>query len=236
MSSLKNEEEEEIIIDINEDLKKEEMYIEEEEIKIKQEPEKIEEKITKTTILAVLIYVILFSSQVLLIKASSNENEFDYNTTTVILLIEFVKLIFSIIGKFINLTKGQLFNLRQENDNLIDILLKLKKEYQESFLICLNFSIPAFLYAVYNNILFYNVVNFGPGVYKVLMNIRIPITGLLTIIFFKKKLTLKQWTALISLTYGCVLIETTKSNFEIKFNISYLLILFQAFLSSFAGN
>jgi UDP-sugar transporter A1/2/3 len=215
---------------------KDSKFIDLEENKIKEEIKKEEkkniesvEKFNLVNLLALAFYVLLFSAQVLFIKASSDgENGFKYNTTYIVIIIEIVKLIFSFILLYQNtlpVTEANLTRFQQ-------IVNDFKTSSTQSHL----FAVPAFFYALYNNLLFFNVVSFGPGIYKVLMNIRIPITGVLTLIFFQRNLTFKQWTSLLALTYGCVLLEISKSpDFQFSFHMSHIFIFFQAFFSSFAG-
>jgi hypothetical protein len=99
-------------------------------------------------------------AQAILIQASSSKNgTFNYNTFAVIVIIEVFKAIFSACLHFCSLWKNSSFN-----DELFATFFQ---SFKDTFKTSVVMIVPSFIYALYNNILFFNVGHFGPGVYKV---------------------------------------------------------------------
>ena len=92
-----------------------------------------------------------------MIQASSTDGKFSYSTFTVVIIVEFFKAVFSICLHFYSYWKN----------GSSDIFGSFLKSIQESAKTGVYLIIPAFIYSLYNNILFFNVSYFGPGVYKV---------------------------------------------------------------------
>lgn len=144
---------------------------------------------TKLTCLIFIFYMSLFISQGILVTASQeSNNSYSYNTVTVVLLTEILKLVVS-SGLYCK-------------DNTINSLFKDIKKHSNVMLL---YFVPAFLYCLYNNLAFVNLSTFDPTTYYLLLQLRVVITGILFQIIFKKYLTQRQWISLILLTMGCML-------------------------------
>ena len=69
-------------------------------------------------------------------------------------------------------------------------------------LLCL---VPAGIYMVNNTLTFANLQIFDPATYRVLINVRILLTGVLMQVIFQKRLSWKKWAALCTLFIGCII-------------------------------
>eukprot|EP01080_Neovahlkampfia_damariscottae_P004629 gene4629-8202_t len=175
------------------------------------------------TTFAVVVYVVLFSSQSILIQASSKSNgKFGYSTFSVVIIVEFFKAIFSISLHFYSIWK-------EGSENIFELFIKSIKASSKT---AIRLFIPALIYSMYNNILFFNVSYFGPGVYKVLMNSRIVIIALLSVSILKKNINFQKWVSLLLLTFGCSFVELSQFTNGKGLKWFHFIILFQSFLSS----
>ncbi|XP_004531204.1 UDP-galactose transporter senju [Ceratitis capitata] len=144
---------------------------------------------TKLTFVIFLLYISLFIGQGIFVTASQeSNNSYSYNTITVVLLTEILKLIVSA-------------SLYCREQNLISLLRDVRKDSNVMML----YFVPAFLYCLYNNLAFVNLSTFDPTTYYLLLQLRVVITGILFQIIFKKYLTRRQWISLLLLTFGCML-------------------------------
>ena len=96
----------------------------------------------------------------------------------------------------------------------------------------LGFAVPSLIYAVYNNMTYFNLTTFDPASFQVFMQTRVLFTGLLYSAIFHKALTRQKWLALILLTVG---VASKYLDWNMTIDARILFLLFQASLSSFAG-
>lgn len=144
---------------------------------------------TKLSLFIFVLYILLFVNQGILVTASqSTNNKYSYNTVTVVLFTEVLKLILS-SGLFLKSN-----SLKSYGEQIV-----FNKE------VLYLYFIPAFLYCLYNNLSFTNLSTFDPTTYYLLLQFRVVITGILFQVIFSKVLTKKQWISLIILTFGCML-------------------------------
>lgn len=94
------------------------------------------------------------------------------------------------------------------------------------------YAVPSGIYALYNNLTYYNLTHFDPGTYQVVMQTRVLFTGILFTYILKKLLTRRKWFALVLLTLG-VIAKNFSSGLELDSRVLFML--FQASLSAFAG-
>lgn len=87
---------------------------------------------------------------------------------------------------------------------------QLSAAVQSSLPLLLKYMVPAGLYCIYNNLVFYNLALFDPGTYNVLMQLRIVMTGVLHQAIFGRKLNKNQWGAMLLITAGCMMKESGK--------------------------
>ncbi|XP_075153365.1 UDP-galactose transporter senju [Haematobia irritans] len=144
---------------------------------------------TKVTFLIFILYMSLFIGQGIFVTASQDSNNsYSYNTVTVVLLTEVLKLIVSAV-----------LYLRDHN------FPSLVKDVRKDSNVMMLYFVPAFLYCLYNNLAFVNLSTFDPTTYYLLLQLRVVITGVLFQIIFKKYLSKRQWMSLVLLTVGCML-------------------------------
>eukprot|EP01059_Diplonema_ambulator_P000802 TRINITY_DN1064_c0_g1_i11.p2 TRINITY_DN1064_c0_g1~~TRINITY_DN1064_c0_g1_i11.p2 ORF type:complete len:378 (+),score=116.78 TRINITY_DN1064_c0_g1_i11:1338-2471(+) len=68
-------------------------------------------------------------------------------------------------------------------------------------------SVPAFLYLIQNNLLFYAMEHLDAAVYQVTYQLKILTTAICTVLMLDRRLTTQQWVALIVLTAGVALAQ-----------------------------
>ncbi|XP_017772978.1 PREDICTED: CMP-sialic acid transporter 1 [Nicrophorus vespilloides] len=184
---------------------------------------------SKSSFIIFSLYIILFCNHGILVTASqTSSNRYEYNVATVVLLTETLKLLASV----------GLYCKDNEPKSLVKDVVKNKT-------VLALYLIPAFLYCLYNNLSFENLLRFDPTTYNLLLQFRIFFTAILFQVLFKKTLTGKQWLSLVILTLGCMLkqldfnAESADSNAKMYgfnlFSWSTVLILVQMLCSCFAG-
>ena len=141
---------------------------------------------TRTSVFVFAFYVSLCSTQYVLVKASQTADDYTYNTTSVVFITEALKLLIA----------AALCVKTHTARRLIEITVSRWK-------LLLWYLIPSVLYCTSNNLVFINLRHFDPTTYNVLQQLKIVLTGLLFQTIFKKKLSPKQWFAIILLTVGC---------------------------------
>ncbi|KAF4514194.1 UNVERIFIED_CONTAM: hypothetical protein B566_EDAN019393, partial [Ephemera danica] len=144
---------------------------------------------TKWSAIIFVSYMGLFINQGILVTASqSSSSEYNYNTVTVVLLTEVLKLAVSVVLYC--------------KDNSFPSLLYEVKKYSRVMML---YFVPAFMYCLYNNLAFVNLATFDPTTYYLLLQFRVVITGIVFQVLFKKQLSCKQWVSLLLLTAGCMI-------------------------------
>ncbi|KAK0043366.1 UDP-galactose transporter senju [Biomphalaria pfeifferi] len=186
---------------------------------------------TKLSFVVFISYMGLFINQGILVTASkSKDNKYSYNTVTVVLLTEVLKLV----------TAAVIFIKDHSIKSLFEDIVKHRKVFVLYF-------IPAALYCLYNNLQFVNLSAYDPTTYYLLLQFRVVVTGVIFQLIFKKQLSRIQWASLLILTLGCIIKEvrhdvssaqamsSTASSFVDYLDIHLLFIMFQVFSSCFAG-
>ena len=110
------------------------------------------------------------------------------NFTTVAGLIELAKLSFSLVAFF-----------KQDYVNMTEIKLSVVGP------LFLKYIIPAFLYAVYNNLAYVILSMTDPGTHSILGNARTLLTAVVWRYAFSKAISNDKWKALLLVTGGCVI-------------------------------
>jgi len=133
----------------------------------------------------IFFQIIAYGSYSILIHLCEENGKIAFSSVTMNLMIEFIKLIFSlnafIYSKTIHL-------------NHIRVLLWFKKS--------IPYSIPAILYFVNNNLAVHMQIQMDPASYQILSNLKIFTTAILYRLIIKQKLTKRQWIALTFLFLG----------------------------------
>lgn len=131
----------------------------------------------------VLAGVVLMTLQPLLVTMSQNsEGKLDYNSASSTLFTEGLKIVIS---------SSLLFRSGQHQT--------VKLEVKE----LLQFSIPAIIYFVNNNLVFIILGYVNPTTFQLLSQLKIVFTGLLFRVFLRRTLTKWQYLAIWQLTCGC---------------------------------
>lgn len=166
-------------------------------------------------------YVLLWTSQSILVHLA-NKRGIIYNPISAVFMQDLGKLM--ITGILFVSTEGNIFEL-----------LKNVKQFRILFLLYL---IPAGLYAIYNNLTFYALSRFDPSSYFVLMQFKIVVTALLSVLVLGKVITKYQWVALFVIMFGSMLKESSaifSGEVPNRSIADYLVILVQLLISAFAG-
>ncbi|BFZ11854.1 hypothetical protein BsWGS_14893 [Bradybaena similaris] len=186
---------------------------------------------TKLSFVVFISYMGLFINQGILVTASkSKDNSYSYNTVTVVLLTEVLKLVASTLLFIKDHTVKRLF---------ADIVIHKK--------VLFLYLIPAAMYCLYNNLQFVNLSAYDPTTYYLLLQFRVVVTGITFQMVFKKQLSRIQWMSLLLLTVGCIIKEirhdvssagtvpaASTSVFD-YLDIHLFFIMLQVFSSCFAG-
>uniref|UniRef100_T1JGU1 Sugar phosphate transporter domain-containing protein n=1 Tax=Strigamia maritima TaxID=126957 RepID=T1JGU1_STRMM len=201
---------------------------------------------TKWSFIVFVSYMVLFINQGILVTATQDaKNRYNYNTVTVVLLTECLKLV---ISTSVYLKDNYIFiHSFLSSDGERDVQKHERYVLNWSIgdrTVLLLYFVPSLLYCLYNNLTFVNLAAFDPTTYFLLLQFRVVVTGVIFQILFAKKLSVKQWMSLVLLTVGCVIkqLHTTannnadnNNNVGSVFSFNLILILLQVFCSCFAG-
>jgi len=129
-----------------------------------------------------------------------------YLTTTVVVCVEFVKLVTSMVM------------VKKESGDSDWMTIMRKKVFHKprEFL---KTGVPGTLYVVQNNLQFIAVKHLAAAEYVVMFQLKILATALLSVIVLEKTLSRKQWVALILLFFGAALVETPS---PVKNNVEFI--------------
>ena len=133
----------------------------------------------------VFFQVIVYGSYSVLVHLCEIHGTISFSSTTMNLIIEFVKLIFSLIASIY---------LKELNFKNYPILLQLKQS--------IPYSIPAIVYFLNNNLAIHIQIYMDSTSYQLLSNFKIFTTAILYRLIIKTKLTYQQWFALLLLFFG----------------------------------
>jgi UDP-sugar transporter A1/2/3 len=167
-------------------------------------------------------YVLMWALQGILVH-NANKNV-QFRASSIVLVQEIFKLIIS-------------FALFRINDgSLSDFFAQLRSNIP----LIGWYLVPAGLYAVYNNLTFVGLDLFDPASYFVLMQFRIVVTGIMSVLVLQKQISKKQWIALTVIMIGAMFKEVPSilqkgmggSNTGL---FGYTIILAQLLLSTLAG-
>jgi UDP-sugar transporter A1/2/3 len=146
----------------------------------------------KVLVLMLVIAIGLKSWQPLAIAhAKQDDGSYSFNTTTMVVMVEFVKLVFC---------AGVLSLQLYEADPLARQQM-LALDFKTS----LHFLVPSLLYAASNTLVYLAMSYINPALFHVLGNIRIIVAGVLYRLIMKKKQSDLQWAALFLLMIGAAL-------------------------------
>ena len=149
------------------------------------------------------------------------------SSTSIVLMQEFFKLVFSVSV------------LRFKTGSWAHVLSQISAS-KKFFLL---YMIPALFYSIYNNLAFIGLREFDPTTYFVLMQFRVVIVALFSILFLKKKISAYQWLGLFAVILGalCKIFDSSEFNtnsFTVLFGekfVPFLLVQVQLLLAASAG-
>lgn len=72
----------------------------------------------------------------------------------------------------------------------------------------LKLAVPAGLYAVQNNLLFFALSNLESSVYQVVYQLKILTTAMFSVVLLRKRLSPQQWASLVLLMLGVILVQS----------------------------
>lgn len=142
---------------------------------------------TTSSFVVFVAYTGMFGGGMLVTASRNGSSSYSYNTVTVVLLTEVMKLALATI-------------LYLKDASFLSLIEGIFK-YSWVFVLYL---VPAILYSLYNNLSFLSLAYLDPVTYSMFMQIRLLLTGLIYQILFKKTLSRKQWFSLTILTVGCM--------------------------------
>ncbi|CEO95110.1 EamA domain-containing protein [Plasmodiophora brassicae] len=178
-------------------------------------------------------YVILWSAQSLLIKASlrdaagadaSPATDYPYEIMGVTLCTELLKMAVA-LGLIL------FSNAEWQSKSASVKTRKLAASFRDGCWLI----VPAALYVVYNGLVFINLRLLEPATYRILNNMRILFLGLLLQWFFRKRLAAQQWIALLLLVTACVVEQTGTFSLEGGGPLALAMMCIQGMCSSLAG-
>jgi len=163
-------------------------------------------------------YIAFWVTQNMLVYAF-RKHRHHINFTTVAGLIEMTKLVFSLVAFY-----------KQDYANSQRI------KFSVAGPLFLKYTIPAFLYAVYNNLAYVILAMTDPGTHGILSNARTLLTAVVWRYAFSKSISNDKWKALFLITAGCFIkgLETFTPESTVNLWI-ILLILIQICTATAAG-
>jgi UDP-sugar transporter A1/2/3 len=146
----------------------------------------------KVLVLMLVIAIGLKSWQPLAIAhAKQGNGSYTFNTTTMVVMVEIVKLVFCAGVLSLQLKEAEPLARQQ----------MLALDFKTS----LHFLVPSLLYAASNTLVYFAMSYINPALFHVLGNIRIIVAGVLYRVIMKKKQSDLQWAALFLLMLGAAL-------------------------------
>ena len=161
-------------------------------------------------------YILLWDCQSILVHLA-NTMGIQYNFTSVVVFQDFLKIIISI---------GMIWHEERPLETL-----------RNNWKLAFYYILPACLYAIYNTLTFVALSKFDPSTYFVLLQVKIVVTALLSVIILKTEITRFQWMAISVITIGSMLKEGYKFlALDLDHTAGdYAIVFLQIFLSTFAG-
>lgn len=191
--------------------------------------------------LSFLAVVVQNSLLVLLIRYSKTRQHTAYLSSVAVWSAEIVKICISIILEKIHLTSVQHSN-RGHNHSLslgkVSKDMLAMKPFQES----IKLMIPAFLYLLQNNLLFYALANLSVPTYQVTNQGKILTTAFASRIMLSKEISKMQYISLLLLAVGMAIVNlseyhssTTKTSKEQNPRLGLLAVLLSCVTSAICG-
>lgn len=164
-----------------------------------------EEELQKLKLVAFVLLVIQTTSVVLVIRYSqvSVASDAVYVSSTAVVCGEALKVL---------LCFGQIIYVNKDKESGIELLAKpLYISFLDNPKDSLKMAVPAVLFAIQNNLLFYALANLQASVYQILYQIKILTTAIFLVIMLGKEISGKKWGWLFVLFCG---VSLTQLKFE----------------------
>lgn len=177
----------------------------------------------KYSAILALAVVIKILQPLAIANSKNSDGSYRYNESTMVLLVEFVKLGFCACVFF--------YQYQTTSPSRRGLLHSL------SFINSLHFLVPAVLYAASNTLVYYGMSYINPALFHVFGNIRILTAGLLYRGMMGKKQTDMQWLALILIAAGALLSAPTpeKKNPDENYLLGLVLVVMMSVCSTSAS-
>lgn len=157
----------------------------------------------------------------LIITYTQNKSgRYEYKPNSAVLMTEFTKL--CVASSFLFMEKSQGKSPKVTVDQNV-----------------IKYAVPAFLYAVHNNMVFLGLEALDAPTFQLLNNLKIVIAGVLTRTFLRRPMSILQWLGILLLTVGQAVASLktgqSVSAKESSFAYGFVIMVILSFLSSFAG-
>lgn len=156
----------------------------------------------KYTLIIVFSILIKVLQPLAIQNSKDSDGEYRYNESTMVLLVEIVKLVFCALVFYLQYRSAP-FAQRSELHNL-------------TFAQSLHFLVPAILYAASNTLVYIGMSYISPAFFHVFGNIRILTAGIMYRLMMKKKQTDIQWLSMILIAAGALLSSTDEKKGDSK--------------------
>jgi len=131
--------------------------------------------------------------------APGSEGQEAYLASSVVLFTEVLK------------TAVSCFLVMQENRSISNGISTLRMHFTRSYFETLKVSVPALLYTVQNNMMFFSLSRLTMGVQQVTYQLKILTTAVLSVLILGKVLGATKWIALLLLLGGVTLVQWPRS-------------------------
>lgn len=142
-------------------------------------------------------YVLLFIFFFLAVRYSQTKvgEGFSYDSTLVVFLIELTKLCACCV----------LYQIQERRSLLALVFWSPRAQRTAVWRAGALYLVPSFLYAIYNNLTFYNLSLVDPGTFQIIMQSRMIFTGVIFTFALAQPLSLRKWAVLIVITIACLI-------------------------------
>lgn len=137
-----------------------------------------------------------------------------YFPSTVVVVVEMCKLIICLIKLALDYNNASGSGAMSRQSNFFshlkyEVITRSPREFAQT-------GVPAFLYAVQNNIIFAALSRLDPAPYQVLYQLKVLTTALFSVCLLRKSLRWLQWAALLMLFAGVALVQVVASGADAK--------------------
>ncbi|CAD7957256.1 unnamed protein product [Amoebophrya sp. A120] len=148
-------------------------------------------------------YVSIGTIQLLLTKASEQNGKLQYNTSFVVLLIELFKSVFALVMNQVYGAPGS--TATKEATSTFSAASDGSKRKSRSLVegLQLRYAMPAFFYAVQNNMNILAIPLLHPHIFQLFNNLKIVSAAVFSTLLLRKRYTQMQWLGMALLVVAC---------------------------------